>query len=324
MNTTKFLNTAAVCLLAMGFNGQSVICNDTVAKSAVTSPTTADQPSKTVTEEGSPAPQPPVEPEQVTDKSAVQIVGKSLELVLKELKGQRETFLSKITESSGSFTILQLVDFLRIVDGNLLLKVEQGKIDEVGVKVKAYLDSIGIKGQNVEESLGNLMVKVYQNKGASNDATQGDGNGDNEQLNTLLKAFAKELKAEIERQGEKKDNQTLLANLNAQNEEFAKKFNTVSPSFLTSQEISAFLTVPEYGASTDHSRWKTVEKKINEKVGQTDATRELLIVIGELIEQREHIMDLIYGPIGNHGVPSESSQGSSPKKPSFASVPSSL
>ncbi|KAK1932660.1 glycosylphosphatidylinositol-anchored merozoite surface protein [Babesia divergens] len=315
MKTTKILNTAAICLLAMGFNGNNV----SRAHLSGTQETAAANSGDSTTRNDA---QQPGEVQQTPEQTPVKAVVKSLEDLREELKGQRETFLSKLIESDGAFGFLQLIDFLRVIDTDLLLKVDGTKVEKAGVKVKAYLESIGIKGESVEECLDNLMTKVSAiTRGTVEGSAQST---DSEDLKTLLLKFSEDLKAEQERHGDKDESKELLKNLGVQRDELVKKFTEMSPSFLTSEDISGFLTVPEYGFPMDAAKWKKVEKKISDKLESSDITTDLKTLLAKLIEQREKMMDLLYGPIGHEDCPARSGQGSGPKKPSIAAVPSSL
>nr|ACX30791.1 merozoite surface protein 37/41 [Babesia capreoli] len=329
MKTTKILNTAAVCLLAIGFKGQSVICTglkgseqQTTDGQGTTSPATppastpqtggvSGQPATTGTPSAAaPSPAPP------------KVVVKSLEELRKELKDQRERVLRSIMDSEGPFSILQLIDFLRIIDSDLLLEVDQDMVKKAGEKVKKYLESIGIGGDSVEESLDLLMTKVYKlTRGTVKSPTEST---DSESLNSLLLKFSEDIRAEQEHHGNKDESRELVITMGERYEALFVKFGRLSTTFLTHEEVSAYLKVPEYGAPMRATESQKVEKKIADKLKGSDLSQELKDLIAELIDLRVKLMDLLYGPIGHGDCAAQSGKGSGDDKPSFAAVPSSL
>nr|CAD19563.1 glycosylphosphatidylinositol-anchored merozoite surface protein [Babesia divergens] len=329
MKTSKILNTAAICLLAMGFNGNNVSCTNlngsqepAAANPVVSTPGNDAQQAGTQQGGANSKSVPEQQPQQAAGETTATVVVKTLDVLRGELRGQREAFLSEIIKSDGPFTILQLVGYLRVVDTDLLLKVDSTKVDEAGKKVKAYLEKIGIRGDSVEAALDNLMIKVYEiTKGTVESSAQGT---DSEELKTLLLKFSEDLKAEQELHSEAKGGEALLSSMKTQHDELLKKFAALTPTFLTSEDISGYLTVPEYGAPMNAAKWKKVEGMIHGKLESSEVPANLKALVAELIELREQMMDLLYGPIGHHDCAAGSGQGSSPKKPSFAAVPSSL
>nr|ACX30790.1 merozoite surface protein 37/41 [Babesia capreoli] len=374
MKTTKILNTAAVCLLAIGFKGQSVTChslqgfveanttggstgtgaqqgntsgqqgtgqsgssqgqaaagqsgndagrqdagqsgNDAVAK-AVESPKPASETQTTGaasdTAKGQPA----------SEEVPTKVVKKTLEQLREELKAQRERVLVTIMGSDGPFTILQLIDFLRIVDTDLLLKVDEEKVKKAGEKIKKYLESLGIGGNSVEESLDELMKKVYDAKGRPTGAST--SSDDSEELKTLLPQFVKDIVAEQEHHGQKEENQKLVLSLGEKHKALLKQFADISPTFLTSEDVSGYLATPEYGRPMNAAKWKEVEDKISKKLESSGLASEVSTLVADLVLLREKLMDLLYGPIGHGDCPEESGEASGSDKPSFAAVPSSL
>ncbi|KAK1936043.1 erythrocyte binding protein 37.2 precursor, partial [Babesia divergens] len=315
---SRILSAVAFCLLATGLHGPSVGCNDLSVTSTASSEAVSQQPSAI---------------QRANDQPDVKSWERSPAAIIKEVKEKRERLLSRIIARNGPLTISEIVDFLRAIDGDTLVGVDQAMVERAGAKVKVYLDFIGIKGQNVEESLDTLMLMVYLHFTDAPEESKTKILNISEELNALLKKFAAELKAkralEDSKRGTQLDLLRKVTELRMSIIDLMEKLPARADAPFSVEDIYEFLTVPDYGVPTNSFAVKAIEKKITDYLGTLETSdsatkNELRSLIANVIEQREHIMDLIYGPFGNYEDPSESSQGSSPKKPSLASVPSSL